>query len=164
MIPLLFGLYWAAVNRWAGTDALGKFAGPLAFPLVVYFAGGGSRVLAYGAAVVTISFILWRHVGWFKSIDMGKDAGSFSRDYWMLTAICGVLAAPPVFLMPSSVGPEVWGWFAASLIAPPVCYTLVMRGLPNEPKYRHIAVAESLTGFCIGIAAYYLVTGMPKPW
>ena len=142
-IAFVFG---AAVNRYAGWDSGDRYISSLAI------AGLCWPILGVDALYLAAAFLVWRSIGWYKSLDMGKDAGGFLRDFSVMTII-GI--APAAVLAVAFNDPYVTG----IVLLPPVVYTAVMRGLPNKPNVPHIAVAEILTGGLLGVYTYIRIYG-----
>jgi hypothetical protein len=132
-------------NRYAGWEHGDRYV-PAAFLTV-------ALLLAFGfkASLLGILFLLWRSVGWHKSIDIGRNEGSATRDFVTLIAIS---------ILPAVAAALVFGTLVALWLAviPSLVYTAVMWGLPWHPKFRHIAVAEWITGAALGAVSVVIVT------
>ena len=137
-IAFVFG---AAVNRYAGWENGDRYISTLAI------AGLCWPILGVDALYLAAAFL-----GWYKSLDMGKDAGGFIRDFSVMT---GIGIAPAAVLAVAFGDIYIMG----IVLVPPLAYTAVMRGLPNKPSVPHIAIAEILTGGLFGAYTYLKVYG-----
>lgn len=143
---------WPAINRFAGMEKGDRYIGALlfsvAFSLLMWDFLKWTPV-----DTLCLSFIAWRSIGWYKSMDMGKDGNTTLRDYALFTLIAAALA------LPVGIFHQRWEVTAWLLTSVPLTYLLCMRLIPNNPKHRHIAMAEIYSGLMIGFAAYMLGAG-----
>jgi len=145
MLDLIAGAIVGGLsNRFAGWEKGNRYL-PAALIWLLLFVFYGLEATVYGLA-----FLLWRTIGWYDSIDMGRNDGSFTRDFGVLTLISVLPAATIAILYPT------W-WIVVLGLIPPVTYAATMWGLPWNTKIRHIAVAESVTGALLGAGAVAII-------
>lgn len=136
----LTALIGAGLNRYAGMETGNRYAPCALAALGVWLLGGSvALALAWG-----LSLLAWRSVGWYKSIDMGRNEHSLLRDIGALSLISSLPFAPLAFFLAAP------GLPFATAVAVVVPYIAVMRGLPWRPEFKHIAVAEILSGAALG--------------
>lgn len=147
MLEVLAGAIVGAVgNRYAGMEKGNRY-----LPAAVFW---GLLCVFYGieATVFGLAYLFWRTIGWHDSIDMGRNEGTFWRDFGTLMGISALPALTIMVMYPDAL---LLLWL---VLAPPLCYTAAMRGLPWNPKYKHIAVAEILSGAVLGATAVLVVS------
>lgn len=133
-------------NRYAGWDQGNRYLPAAGFWILLYMCYG------FEATVFALAYLFWRSIGWYQSIDMGRNEGTWLRDAATMVLITFLPALTVMTMYPKP-------WLFAWLLAVPVlAYTAVMRGLPWEPKYKHIAVAEILSGALLGATAVFVVS------
>jgi hypothetical protein len=138
VLAILAGaLVGAASNRYAGWEHGNRYLPAVIIALLLGLNFG------LEAAFFGFVFLLWRSIGWHKSIDMGRNEHSFVRDFATLWGITFLPLASAAVFFPT------WNLVWVSLI-PPLVYTAVMRGLPWRPEFKHIATAEIITGALVG--------------
>ena len=150
MLIILSSLLGAAANRYAGSSL--PYNRSLA-TLVIAAAG----FIAFGlpGIGVAVAFYAWRSVGWYDSIDMGRNGGNLLQDMEVMTLINCVFAVAMFIVNPE----EPLLVVPAMALAPTLLYAAAMNLLPWKPQYRHIAVAEVLSGAALGaLCAYALST------
>jgi len=133
---------WAGANRYAGMEGGNRYVWPLingAFFSV--FFGLSSMFIA-------LNFIFWRSFGWYNSVDMGRDAGSFLGDFVIMLCICTLLGIAPMFISGHILFMPLTGLLVAS------CYAFSMWVVPYNGKFKNIAIAEWSSGAVYGIIAF----------
>lgn len=141
ILALIFGaILGAAANRYAGWERGNRYV-PAAILWVVLYVTIGLE-----ATVFALAFLFWRTIGWYKSIDMGRNEGTLLGDFAKMIGITLLPAATIWVMYPS---PYILGF----VLVPAVVYAAVMWLVPWEPKYKHIALAESITGAFLGVGA-----------
>lgn len=141
VLAILAGaLVGAASNRYAGWEHGNRYV-PAVIIWVLLYLGFGFEATVFGLA-----FLFWRSIGWYTAIDMGRNEGSFLRDFAVMIGITLLPVASIAVIYPTP-------WVAVFALIPALVYAAVMRLLPWEPKYKHIATAEIITGALLGAAA-----------
>lgn len=138
------GLIGGAANRFAGWEHGNRYV-PAVVLWVLLCLGFGLQ-----ATVFALAFLFWRTIGWHKSIDMGRNEGSFLRDFATMFGITLLPVASIALMYPT------W-WLAAFAFIPSLSYAAAMWLLPWRPEFRHIAVAEWVTGGLLGMGAVAVV-------
>lgn len=144
-------LWWAITNRYAGMESGNRYVGALLFGAVMTVLLPFEQIGTIWT--LSLSYIVWRSMGWHKSIDMGRDAQSLPRDYLIFSLILLVLLVP-VWIVTRS-----WQYVAIVGIGAPMGYVFAMRVLlPEKQHMKRIAIGEILAGAAIGYGAYSVLT------
>jgi hypothetical protein len=138
-------LLGAAANRYAGWEKGNRYLPAVILWLALY------AVWGFEATVFGLAFLFWRSIGWYESIDMGRNEGTLLGDFAKMVGITLLPLATVAVMYPTP-------WLIGLAFAPAVAYAAVMWGLPWRPEFRHIAVAEIVTGALIGVGAVAVVT------
>lgn len=140
---ILSAIAGAIGNRYAGHEDGNRYLPAALFALAAVTVHGPAGLAVGGA------FLLWRSIGWYGAIDMGRNEHTLARDFWVMVAI----ALVPAALVAWASG--TWLVLVPLALAPAVCYLAAMRLLPWTPGYQHVAVAEIATGAALGLLTAY---------
>jgi hypothetical protein len=132
----------AVANAWAGYRHGDRYSASLAI-------AAGYWLVGPVAIFAGLAMLLWRFIGWYDTVDMGRDSNSLVYDLGIMNLIS---LAPALVLFLHD-----WHWNALFFApAAGLCYVASMWIGPYRPGIPRIRIAETLSGAVLGGFALWI--------